>query len=266
MGNTELELRVYYHEIFPLDLLWRILEITEKREVSFFTDTGTYLRYLVFETPQMFREKLTQVNPMKIDLGPSYNIRPTKSNGALPVTRELVFDIDLTDYPRECCQEKKVCKICYEKIKAAVKILDYSLRYEFGFRNYGFVFSGRRGVHCWVLEMKDMTQRVRNDIFKFFQTVIDKNRTVLEYNRILQEFGEVDLVTNFFPRIDKQVTVSMNHLIKMPFSVHPETLNISVPLDPERITELEDIPTLSEVVANPDILQPYIEVLSSWKR
>lgn len=262
--DTELELKIYYKEIFPVEVLWKVLDISDKREVSFFTDNG-YLRYLVFDTPAMFREKLDEVTPKKIDLGPNYNMRPTKNNGATPVSRELVFDIDLTDYQRPCCQEKKVCEQCYERIKCAVKILDYSLKNEFGFKNYGFVFSGRRGVHCWVLEMKEMSAYVRNNIFKFFNRIIAKNLSVPEYNMILEEFDKTNPIQNFFPRLDKQVTVSMNHLLKMPFSVHPDTLNISVPLDPKNITEFRDLPSLSEVVANPDIMKPYVEILSRWK-
>lgn len=262
--NLENQLKIYYKELFPLEMLYKILEITERREISFFTDTGSYLRYLTFETPESFREKLEQLTPRKIDIGPTYDIGPTKMNGAIPVSREIVFDIDLTDYPRDCCQEKKVCKICYEKIKCAVEILNYSLKNEFGFKNYGFVFSGRRGVHCIVFDLKEVSTFVRNDIYKFFQNVVDKNLYVKEYNNILEKYGEVNLIKDFFPRIDKQVTVSMNHLIKMPFSVHPDTLNVSVPLDPNNITELEDIPTLSGVVSNPEILLPYYEILKSW--
>ncbi|ELA40909.1 uncharacterized protein VICG_02049 [Vittaforma corneae ATCC 50505] len=264
--DVENELKVYYRELFPLQLLYETLEINGRREVSFFTSTGSYMRYLTFDSAELFREKLELVNPRKIDLGPVYDIKPSKSNGAVPVAREIVFDIDLTDYPRECCKDKKICNLCYEKIKCAINILDYSLRTEFGFTSYGFVFSGRRGVHCWVLEMKELPTHVRNDIFKFFQNVVDKNLFVQEYNNIMGRYGDADLVKNFFPRIDKQVTVSMNHLIKMPFSVHPDTFNISVPLDPNSITELEDIPTLSQAVASPAVLEPYYEVLKTWKR
>lgn len=263
--TQESELRIYYKEIFPLELIYDVLEINSRREISFYTATGTYIRFLTFDSLEAFREKLEQVIPRKIDVGPYYDIVPAKNNGATPQARELVFDIDLTDYPRDCCEGKTVCPKCYQKIKCAVKILDYALKNEFGFKKYGFVFSGRRGVHCWVLEMKSLDCHVRNDIFKYFQNVVEKNIYVKEYDEIMREFGETDLIQKFFPRIDKQVTVSMNHLIKMPFSVHPETFSISVPLDPNNIVELEDLPTLSQVVAVPDILQKYCEIFQRWK-
>lgn len=262
--SSENELKLYYKKIFPAELIFKILDINARREVSFFTQSGNYIRYLTFDSVDAFREKLEHTNPMKMDLGPTYDIPPSKSNGAVPVSRELVFDIDLTDYPRDCCKEKTVCEKCYEKIKCAVKILDYILSNEFGFKKYGFVFSGRRGVHCWVLEMKDMSKNVRNDIYKYFKIVIDKHLSSEQYDKILFEFDTVNPIENFFPRIDKQVTVAMNHLIKIPFSVHPDTMNISVPLDPNNITELHEIPTLFDVVENPTIMDRYCDIFKRW--
>lgn len=263
--EVENELKAYYREIFPLEKLFEILEITETREIAFFTQQNTYLRYLTFDSVKRFREKIMQVNPKKIDVGPIYDIRPEKMNGANPIAKELVFDIDLTDYPRKCCQGKCMCERCYERIKCAIKLLDYILKNEFGFRNYGFVFSGRRGMHCWVLDYKDMPNSTRNDIFKYFQSVVDKNLYVKEYNEIMKECNGDNMIEEYFVRIDKQVTVTINHLIKMPFSVHPETMNISVPLDPKSITELKDIPNLLQALDNPDIMAPYIRILDKWK-
>lgn len=262
--DIEANLRIYYKTAFPAELIFNTLEITGNREISFFTATSVYIRYLTFDNYEAFKEKIAQINPKKLDVGPVYDIKPSKANGAIPVARELVFDIDLTDYPRKCCQDKTVCGICYEKIKCAIKLLDYILRVEMGFKRFGFVFSGRRGLHCWVLEMKEMAGNIRNDIFKYLQMVIDKNLYVKEYDEIMKEFGDSDLIENFFIRIDKQVTTSMNHLIKMPFSVHPDTLNISVPLDPKNVTELSDIPTLLQVVEDPSILQPFINTMRNW--
>ena len=81
------------------------------------------------------------------------------------IERELVLDIDLNDYndvrKRICeCKESNVCTICWILITAGVQVLDHLIRDDFGYNDLLWVFSGRRGVHCWI---RDPGARVLSD-------------------------------------------------------------------------------------------------------
>ncbi|EOB12259.1 DNA polymerase alpha complex, partial [Nosema bombycis CQ1] len=248
--DPNLMLFTYYKNFFPVKEISEWLELDEFREISFCSSEGKYMRYLTFADFEEFHEKLTTLVPAKIDIGAIYDVIPAKDIQKKAVKRELVFDIDLTDYERVCCKDKSVCDKCVVLIKVAVEILDYALRKELGFTNLGFVFSGRRGLHCWVndKETKEFTEVERQEIISYFNTCCDKRIFSPEYTEIMfkysdymknqnfidisEPFTEEDLYKKMFIRLDKDVTTSHAHLIKMPFCIHPIPVNfrfLSVP-------------------------------------
>ncbi len=121
--------------------------------------------------------------PIKLDIGAVFNARPSlhKSLPAplVPTERELVFDIDLTDYDnvRSCCKKTAVCQKCFSFATIAVKVIDDLLRCEFGFRRIFWVFSGRRGVHCWVCDSnaRNLSNVERSAIADFLSVSILKS-------------------------------------------------------------------------------------------
>ena len=119
----------------------------------------------------------------KIDVGPVYTVDPQKraaysggSEGRVfaPQERELVFDIDMTDYgdlyPEVQSYSEESCSRHWVLMNAAVKVVNDVLREDFGFEHILWVFSGRRGVHAWVCDHKarHLTDEQRTSVVEFF--------------------------------------------------------------------------------------------------
>lgn len=157
-------MEIYYRNYFPYDLFFTWLgkddsEYFERREFSFTSDR--YLRFQCFKNPKGLKETVLHLNPKKIDIGAVYNTLPkmhnqvsTDPNSFVPVEKEIVFDIDMTDYDdiRTCCKAAKICDKCWKYMVVAYKVLNAVLREDFGFEKLLWVFSGRRGIHCWVCD------------------------------------------------------------------------------------------------------------------
>ncbi|RVE54875.1 hypothetical protein evm_000642 [Chilo suppressalis] len=152
-------LPIYYTKYFPQNIFCRWLSCgsspqpLSNRELSFTLADDVYLRYLSIcdqkELQTLFQKKC----PHKLDIGAVYNTKPSIArHDSVVLARELVFDIDLTDYDevRTCCKEAKVCEKCWKFMVIACEIIDKALKDDFGFQSILWVFSGRRGIHCWV--------------------------------------------------------------------------------------------------------------------
>lgn len=166
-------LELYYKEYFPLEPFVRWLgygeiQTLQRREFSFTLEGDIYKRFLDFSKAEDLQRALVKDKPHKIDIGAVYtnSCKHRLAAGFKEVQRELVFDIDISDYDdvRRCCQGAKVCSDCWPMMSIAVKILERTLNRDFGYDKLLFVFSGRRGIHCWVLDEKarflDKTARV----------------------------------------------------------------------------------------------------------
>ena len=327
------------------------------KEFSFTLPGDIYIRYQSFSTAAEFQGALVHRIPIKIDAGAVYNNNPRflKANPdqIKPVQRELVFDIDISDYndARTCCQDSGICKKCWPFMAIGAKILNTILTREFGFKHILFVFSGRRGFHCWVCDKEarelggdarraiadylalvkggdNLVKRVELDSTRglhpmickalevideqfedlminkqdflsedhLVQSIIDlcqedmelqkrlaaqcklnkKSssdcwRTIVDicnssrpkrmrYNYFIQEVK----LQHCFPRIDSNVTRGVNHLLKLPFCVHPKTGKVCVPLDLETIDNFDpdSVPNIKNLT--PKAMDPYIRVLKRF--
>ncbi|KAF7261272.1 hypothetical protein EG68_01406 [Paragonimus skrjabini miyazakii] len=360
-------LKLYYKKLFPCDLFCKWLTYGSgdlvRREFSFTLPGDIYIRYQSFETAGDLRKELVNLCPHKIDIGAVYSSAPKRHRAIMPSSfkpewKELVFDIDLTDYDdvRYCCGEQSsnsgaaVCDRCWLLAQSAVLCVDRALREDFGFEHLLWVYSGRRGVHCWVCDVaaRKLDPIARTAIVEYLTLVRggtarksvltaggrhdsrsmgtseslfhpsvdaacdiliprfgtycssthgqdlfgipDRLRKILSYlpdeladtrDRLMQDWltappADVEdtslrrwntlrtflnengrnnalkeLVLQYtYPRLDANVSTSINHLLKSPFCIHPKTGYVCIPFDPHQVTSLNPLaaPTLSELV------------------
>ena len=275
--------------------------------------------------------------------------------------KELVFDIDLCDYDeydiRHCdCRNKKIlCDICWLLIEGVVEVLSYFMKDILGYKSLMWVFSGGKGIHCWINDQQalSLSEQERKNIIKLVTMNDDKtmlNRLTeplnplmkrlydnrleklfieegLKKRDILNNKGFIDrifkmldmintnlksflskewysidgtissidkwsklvaIITNtkqrqqkqvnpcvfivfrlLYPILDEQVTSSLSHLIKSPFSINSSSTRISIPLVENDIKTLkiEQLPTLQGFIKDNgknDLFNNGITILKQW--
>lgn len=264
-------LALYYRSIFPVVDIGEWLRYIRTREFSFTLENEIYIRNITVNTVDELSARIRQDTPKKIDVGGVYVHRPasvTPDNYCL--IKELVFDIDLTDYTRECCTDKEMCNRCLPLIKCAVEVLERVLASDFGFGSILFVFSGGRGVHCWVSDPVAMTLtgKDRINIVEYINRLEKKQpeeitEILMKYKKEMKLEEEISiskLYNRLFPKLDANVTKQTKHLLKLPFCVHPRTSRICVPIIREEMEkfQLEDVPTVGSLARSTEGLDKYI--------
>lgn len=294
-----------------------------------------------FNSTQDLSNFIQRVQPVRIEIGPTHPNSDTKVDySKRNLLRQLVFDLDLEDrgeeheeaYIRNCqCKGKKaVCGAgCWFYMVVGVKVLTYLLRTSMGYKHIMPVYSGRRGVHIWVMDQDtlELTTEDRAQIAQFItgkygnpnaywhpehssyiykfillpafqahflagQCLLAAPATIsvlLEMAKEAESAQKVLLQTlayvhhqspealadtwkdlciilgtllghlprhiernfvfkMFFPRLDHNVTVQLQHPIKAPWVVHPTTKRLSVPIPNIDTWKPEDAPRISQIV------------------
>ncbi|UJR34281.1 hypothetical protein I4U23_021685 [Adineta vaga] len=216
---TPWNLAIYYRRIFPSHLYCKWLAYGEpaacpkfsQREFTFTLENDVYRRYLSFTNHIEFEKELIKMCPEKIDIGAVYSAKP-KDHKMLsaaqfyPIERELVFDIDMTDYDdvRFCCRGADICSKCWTLMRFAMQILDRVLHEDFGFEHRLWIYSGRRGVHCWVCDetARELQSSIRQAIVEHLSVISggkDSSKRVTLYTPLhpsLQKAREI-ILTEF---------------------------------------------------------------------
>jgi len=107
-GNGECPIHVFFFELFMRSVTKNYFA---NREFTFTLKDDVYVRYLSFADHKELKAELVRKSPHKIDIGAVYNAKPKDQKTYKPGTfqpseKELVFDIDMTDYDevRTCCR------------------------------------------------------------------------------------------------------------------------------------------------------------------
>ncbi|KAL2045478.1 hypothetical protein N7G274_001906 [Stereocaulon virgatum] len=178
----------FYQRLFPFRYLFQWLNHSMKpsndfghREFAFTLQNDAYLRYQSFPTGDLLRKDILRLNPSRFEIGPVYTANPRdrktlrKSTAFRPIAKELVFDIDLTDYDeiRTCCDKANICHKCWSFITMAIKVVDTALREDFGFEHIMWVYSGRRGAHAWISDRRarDMDDQKRKALAGYLELI-----------------------------------------------------------------------------------------------
>ncbi|KAK2759828.1 hypothetical protein FQN54_002562 [Arachnomyces sp. PD_36] len=159
----------FYQRLFPFRPLFQWLNHGIKpspdfgnREFAFTLQNDAYLRYQSFATGDLLRKEILRLNPSRFEIGPVYSTNPRerktlrKAGAFKPISKEMVFDIDMTDYDdiRTCCTKANICNKCWSFVTMAIKVVDVALRDDFGFEHILWVYSGRRGAHAWICDKR----------------------------------------------------------------------------------------------------------------
>lgn len=159
------------------------LNYVANREFCFTLVGDIFTRFRSYDSKEKLRKELVQLGPEKIDVGAVYDMPAEKKKitTITPLERELVFDIDMTDYDhvRSCCSGKSICEYCWGWMACAAKVLSFTLKNDFGFKYLLPVFSGRRGVHLWVCDKRarELSDEARGAIVGYMSVFIGESKS-----------------------------------------------------------------------------------------
>jgi DNA primase small subunit len=318
------------------------------REFTFVKESR-WSRYLTFKGTKEWKEYTKEKLPDRIDIGAIYEEDPkVYSLNRKAVAKELVFDFDLVGV--ECVDDAS-----WTLLQLHVNVVEKILKEVFGFKHLLFVFSGRRGFHCWVADsavmkyssetrgsivnfltldrrfwnefsynkkrhsgrnkngasgelhpnfqmisdwisgdplfpelLKKMdffnpstlgskldfldSPKLTKEIVERFETVSENNRANMDFMWMIlkkklqtKEMVQAFVLYHFLPVVDGSVTRSVEHLLKAPFSLHPGTGNICVPLAAKPETDFKgEVFTIQQVLNQEKNLTPFVSRFNNF--
>ena len=178
----------YYKTVFPAQSLHAFATRSaatanasfnaDQREFGTEAVDGTFRRWKACSNPSELKKLVAQHGIGKLNMGAVYE-RPVSMRFKLPSTesmkpigRELIIDVDLTDYSHFAVpkDDLELNDKMFTVVGIAIELLKDVLEQNFGFKDFLAVYSGRRGAHLYVLDQRafDLAEEARRAIASFF--------------------------------------------------------------------------------------------------
>lgn len=203
----------YDKDLYPFELIFRMMTCNKKLQsaesrviaVQFQANVGVFVMH-------NYPRNTVQALKRKMLVGSS---RPPESmhmahfkdgKHFLRAQKELVFDMDITDFYRfcECRGVKRLCPVCWFHIQGASLLLQYLLEEVMGYERAHclWVFSGGKGVHCFVNESRAMnlSDKERSQLHKRLSIVMGDDARLIAFITTLVKNAPqyVDSLNQFF--------------------------------------------------------------------
>jgi len=163
MNNATALFDYYSKDLYPFALIHRLMTMNKRNQsgeartvaIQWPGDPNVFTMYdYRRETAHALRNKMTASYhkvPESVHLG---LFRENFGSKLVQSKKELVFDLDITDFTRYCAclQSKQLCSVCWIQMQGASLILDHILHHSLGYKpeNRLWIFSGGKGLHCFV--------------------------------------------------------------------------------------------------------------------
>ncbi|UJG41984.1 MAG: DNA primase catalytic subunit PriS [Candidatus Heimdallarchaeum aukensis] len=185
---TKKHISEYYENHFDIDSIMPYIGLSDfrNREFGFVIEESNrerFIRNISFGTSTTLKEYMVSNNVKHAYIGAVYDKPPSNRNpiGKIKwVRRELIFDLDIDEYDevRTCgCKGDEYCIDCWSLIQDAVIFIEKTMREDFGMQQIKWIYSGRRGVHGWILDRETQfyDQQVRIAILNYLTFVQGKS-------------------------------------------------------------------------------------------
>jgi len=153
----------YLRDFFPYEHVQLLLSLhapLERTEVAL-RGESFFSRHNCARDAEQLRELVTRPMIKEVHFGGVWPEMMSKRTAARmrPVARPFVLDLDLDDFPAAAFfgvtkDDQEGCDALLDCVLLGARVLERTLRDVFGFEKTATFYSGRRGVHLWVLDKR----------------------------------------------------------------------------------------------------------------